>query len=100
MKQHRAIVLCSFFLVVTCLLLMPTATAWLDGAREVSGQRYSFAQAGRRVFVLGFDGVDPDILKELMVELPTVASLARQGTLSDCRTTNPPESPGPRSPQA
>ncbi|MCZ6573503.1 MAG: alkaline phosphatase family protein [Planctomycetota bacterium] len=77
----------------TGMLLVPTATAWLDAAREVSGQRYSFAQAGRRVFVLGFDGVDPDILKEFMVELPTVAALARQGTLSDCRTTNPPESP-------
>jgi predicted AlkP superfamily phosphohydrolase/phosphomutase len=76
------------------LLLLPTATAWLDLARTATGERYAYRRdAPRRVVVLGFDGVDPNILRGYMADLPAVAALARDGTLLPCRTTNPPESP-------
>jgi predicted AlkP superfamily phosphohydrolase/phosphomutase len=76
------------------LLLLPTAVAWLDLARAATGQRYAYREAARRVVVLGFDGVDPDILDEYLDRLPTLRRLAEQGSgLRKCRTTNPPESP-------
>ncbi|MFQ5844639.1 MAG: alkaline phosphatase family protein [Planctomycetota bacterium] len=74
------------------LLLLPTL-AWVDGARTLSGRRYGFLEATRRVVVLGFDGVDPGILAESMDRLPVVARIAEEGSLRTCRTTNPPESP-------
>lgn len=75
------------------LLLLPTATAWLDLARATTGRQYAYEEAPRRVVVLGFDGVDPLILDEYLDRLPALARLAREGTFLPCRTTNPPESP-------
>jgi predicted AlkP superfamily phosphohydrolase/phosphomutase len=48
-----------------------------------------------RVIIIGFDGVDPDLARELMDEgkLPNLSALAEQGTFSDLGTTNPAESP-------
>ena len=43
--------------------------------------------------VLGFDGVDPDLVDRWIEELPTIRRLGEQGTLSTLGTTNPPESP-------
>ncbi|MHC4957426.1 MAG: alkaline phosphatase family protein [Planctomycetota bacterium] len=79
--------------LVIGLLLLPTALAWLDAARAASGKRYAYRAAPRRVVVLGFDGVDPKILREYMGELPALRSLAETGSFLPCRTTNPPESP-------
>ncbi len=75
------------------LLLLPAAAAWLDAARTAAGRPYAYEEAPRRVVVLGFDGVDPDMLDEYLDRLPTLLQLARDGTLMPCRTTNPPESP-------
>jgi predicted AlkP superfamily phosphohydrolase/phosphomutase len=48
-----------------------------------------------RVIVVGFDGADPDRVRELMEEgkLPNLQALAEEGTFSDLATTNPAESP-------
>ncbi len=75
------------------LLLLPTTLAWLDTARAMSGRRYAYREHTRRVVVLGFDGVDPTLLREFLPRLPALAELARLGSFTDCRTTNPPESP-------
>ncbi|MGH7163380.1 MAG: alkaline phosphatase family protein, partial [Planctomycetota bacterium] len=75
------------------LLLVPTATAWLDAARSLTGFRFDYRASPRRVIVLGFDGVDPDLVREYMDRLPAVAALARDGVFLPCRTTDPPESP-------
>jgi len=75
------------------LLLLPVATTWLDAARSTTGRGYAYGQAARRVVVLGFDGVDPGMLKEYLDQLPTISELARKGAFLPCRTTNPPESP-------
>ncbi len=52
-------------------------------------------QPEQKVVVLGFDGVDPDLVKRYMLEgaLPNIAKLSREGTLQELGTTNPPESP-------
>lgn len=49
----------------------------------------------QKLIVLGFDGVDPDLLKQWMTagELPNVQKLASSGTFRKLETTNPPESP-------
>lgn len=76
------------------IFLLPTATAWLDAVREISGQRFELRAPERgRVIVLGFDGVDPDIAREFLDRLPSLVRLSRDGTFCDCRTTEPPESP-------
>ncbi|MEM8885322.1 MAG: alkaline phosphatase family protein [Planctomycetota bacterium] len=75
------------------LLLLPCMTAWLDAARSVSGERYAYRTLPRRVVVLGFDGVDPDLVREYLDRLPALRALAADGSMLDCRTTNPPESP-------
>lgn len=46
-----------------------------------------------KVVVLGFDGVDPDLIEEYRDQLPNIVRLSEQGTLSRLGTTNPPESP-------
>jgi len=79
--------------VLLGLLLLPASALWLDAVRSASGRRYAYRPAPRRVVVLGFDGVDPDLLDEYIEWLPALDRLAREGTLRPCRTTNPPESP-------
>jgi len=74
-------------------MLLPAALLWLDAARAATGRRHAYRDFGRRVVVLGFDGVDPGILNEYMDRLPALRELATRGTLLPCRTTNPPESP-------
>lgn len=46
-----------------------------------------------KVVVLGFDGVDPDLVRQWMDHFPNIAALAQSGTFTDLGTTNPPESP-------
>ena len=46
-----------------------------------------------KVIVLGFDGVDPDLVSQWMDHLPNIRRLSEQGTFSALGTTNPPESP-------
>jgi predicted AlkP superfamily phosphohydrolase/phosphomutase len=57
----------------------------------------AFAGGGDRagVFVLGVDGMDPQILRRLMDErkMPNFARLTGEGTLQTLGTSNPPQSP-------
>jgi predicted AlkP superfamily phosphohydrolase/phosphomutase len=48
-----------------------------------------------KVIIIGFDGMDPDLVKQYMDEglLPHFRKLAGQGTFTSLGTTNPPESP-------
>lgn len=52
------------------------------------------AEAGR-VIVVGFDGADPDRVRDLMEDgrLPNLSALAAEGSFGDLGTTNPAESP-------
>jgi predicted AlkP superfamily phosphohydrolase/phosphomutase len=49
----------------------------------------------QKLIVLGFDGVDPDLLKDWMAagHLPNIQKLTARGTFQKLGTTNPPESP-------
>jgi predicted AlkP superfamily phosphohydrolase/phosphomutase len=52
--------------------------------------------AAKRVIVLGFDGLDPDIVRDMMDQgrLPNMARLAKEGSgLQDLATAIPPQSP-------
>jgi len=46
-----------------------------------------------RVVVLGFDGVDPDLVSRWIDYLPNIQNLSKTGTLTSLGTTNPPETP-------
>lgn len=50
---------------------------------------------GARVIVLGFDGLDHDLTRQLMAEgrMPSFARLAAQGSFAPLATTVPPQSP-------
>src|SRR6266481_4963141 len=52
-------------------------------------------RARQRVFVLGFDGMDPTLARKWMDEgkLPNLKRLAEQGTFRKLETTQPSESP-------
>lgn len=51
--------------------------------------------AERRVIILGFDGVDPGIVSEMMEsgELPNLSELKGRGTFLPLGSSNPPQSP-------
>lgn len=51
--------------------------------------------AEKRVIILGFDGVDPDIVQTMMDngELPNLKQLAAVGTFKPLASSNPPQSP-------
>lgn len=67
-------------------LLAPLLAALLAGASPA---------AAKRVIVLGFDGVDPDLVREWMDEgrLPNFRRLQKEGTVQDLGTAIPPQSP-------
>lgn len=49
----------------------------------------------KKVIVLGFDGLDPDMIREMVDagRLPNMAAMAKTGTLADLGTSIPPQSP-------
>jgi predicted AlkP superfamily phosphohydrolase/phosphomutase len=51
--------------------------------------------SAKRVVVLGFDGLDPDLVRGMMEEgrVPNLTRLAREGTFRDLGTSIPPQSP-------
>ncbi len=46
-----------------------------------------------KVVILGFDGVDPDLVQSWIDDLPNIRELSEEGTMSTLGSTNPPESP-------
>jgi predicted AlkP superfamily phosphohydrolase/phosphomutase len=69
--------------------------ALLVSAAVAAGCGDGRSGTGRRVFVLGFDGLDYDLTRQLMAagRLPAFARLASQGTFAPLGTTIPPQSP-------
>ena len=53
------------------------------------------AQPRERVYILGFDGMDPEIAERLMAEgkLPNLSSMKQRGAMRRLETTNPAQSP-------
>jgi hypothetical protein len=77
-------------------LLTSSAVAGSTGeGRPLTGTGKRGAAPFERVIVLGIDGLDPRLLRQLMVagKLPNFARLANSGTFAALRTTNPPQSP-------
>lgn len=72
------------------VILAALAALHLGGA--VAGEE---PPPARRVVVLAFDGVDPELARRWIDEgkLPNLAALARQGTFAPLATTNPAQSP-------
>jgi predicted AlkP superfamily phosphohydrolase/phosphomutase len=54
-----------------------------------------FVETDKKVVILGFDGVDPDLVQQYLDEgrLPNIRKLRDEGTFSALGTTYPPESP-------
>ncbi len=71
-------------IAITALACAPLVTGCGDAAYE-----------GPRVVVLGFDGMDPALTRQLMDEgrLPNISKLAKQGTFQPLETSIPPQSP-------
>jgi predicted AlkP superfamily phosphohydrolase/phosphomutase len=55
----------------------------------------SRAAPGQRIYILGFDGMDPDMVDRLIAQgkLPNLALMKRQGAMRRLGTTNPAQSP-------
>ncbi len=53
------------------------------------------SHASARVIILGFDGVEPSIVEQMLAanELPNLARIKTAGTYARLATTNPPQSP-------
>lgn len=83
--QHSA-----FSIHHSSLLLLTLATMLLSGC----GEKPSKA-GGKRVVVLGFDGMDPRLVRRLMEEgrMPNFSKLAAEGGFYELGTSVPPQSP-------
>ncbi len=75
--------------ILVLILAAAAASAVSCGARKSSGV------SGPKLVILGFDGMDPDLVRRYMAEgrLPNMAKLAAQGGLTDLETSHSPESP-------
>lgn len=69
-----------------CLSLFLAACVLSTGA---------YAQSKGRVIILGFDGADPHLTREMMDkgELPNLKKLATEGSFQPLESSNPPQSP-------
>src|SRR5215831_14202425 len=65
------------------------ASYWLGGRTRVS------RSAGKKVIVIGIDGMDPRLSERMMAEgqLPNLSKLRATGGFSDLGTSIPPQSP-------
>ncbi len=64
----------------------------LAGCGSGEGRRDTGPAPGRRVVVLGFDGVDPDFVEQWQAKLPNMSEMMRTGTFRHLETTTPPSS--------
>lgn len=88
----------AFWLIAGCLLAMAAAVYLplrivLRAFRCPSKRRRGAKRT--RVVLIGLDGLDPRRARRLMREgrLPSLSAMAKQGTFSELRTTQPPLSP-------
>jgi predicted AlkP superfamily phosphohydrolase/phosphomutase len=65
------------------------------GCSRPGGAPKARRRAPHKVFLIGFDGMDPTLARRWMAEgeLPNLSQLAREGTFSPLQTTQPSESP-------
>lgn len=77
---------------LVCAIAVGAATLTACGSSS-SGK--PVRRAKQRVFVLGFDGMDPNLARKWMDEgkLPNLKRLSEQGTFAKLETTQPSESP-------
>jgi predicted AlkP superfamily phosphohydrolase/phosphomutase len=75
-------------------LALAAVAATIVCAPRASGGK-PLRRAGQRVFVLGFDGMDPTLAREYMDagKLPNLKRLSETGTFAKLETTQPSESP-------
>ena len=75
--------------VLACAVCIALGPARADATRASAQSR------SHRVFVMGIDGMDPSLLKELMArgDMPNFSRLAQSGDFRPLRTANPPQSP-------
>jgi predicted AlkP superfamily phosphohydrolase/phosphomutase len=76
------------FLSLSCFLSLPGCAKGPEGGKPVR-------RAKQKVFVIGFDGMDPTLAQQLMDEgkLPNFKQLSEEGVFSKLETTQPSESP-------
>jgi len=79
-------VLLGLFLAVSCVALASAFIRSSSASRRISS---------KRVIILGIDGMDPRLLKDLMDagRLPNFSKLASAGTFLPLQTSMPPQSP-------
>lgn len=75
------------------LMIAASAAAALPGCQGSTPART--AAKGHRVFVVAFDGLEPEIVKSLIAagRMPNLARLAESGGLSRMATSTPPHTP-------
>ncbi len=75
------------------LMLAASAATALPGC--LGSTRTSVAAKGHRVFVVAFDGLEPEIVKKLIASgrMPNLARLAQSGGLTKMATSTPPHTP-------
>jgi predicted AlkP superfamily phosphohydrolase/phosphomutase len=74
-------------------LVVATVASTTAACHRESGK--PLRRASQRVFVLGFDGMDPTLTRQWMDEgkLPNLKKLSEEGTFAKLETTQPSESP-------
>jgi predicted AlkP superfamily phosphohydrolase/phosphomutase len=79
--------------VLACLALVVGAAVARCGSSP--GTTKPARSAGQKVFVMGFDGMDPTLARRYMDEgkLPNLKKLSEEGVFSKLETTQPSESP-------
>ncbi len=88
LRSRKLTLLFRFFII---LLLLAGIGWWVAGQLT----RVPVREPARKVFVLGFDGVDPRLCREYMEKglMPNLTALAKEGTFTDMGTVNPSQSP-------
>ncbi len=71
------------FVAVACMATMLAASGCSPEPRDGGGKPKS------RVVVLGFDGVDPDLVSQWAADLPHIRKLMAEGTFRRLQTTTP-----------
>lgn len=82
------------WLFFVALVNVGVAAEWTAGAAgDRAWRRAPDAETVGRLVVLGFDGVDPRVLRAYLPQLPALAALAQSSGLFELQSEVPPESP-------
>ena len=85
------VLIVAFLLALFTILTLPVRTIYLFFRRRKTRK----STRARRVIVLGFDGMDPDLCRQYMAagKLPNLKRLGESGTFKNLATTTPSISP-------